>query len=256
MVASIGYERRDFVRTILPEFERIQDTKWSFTVEGHNVLDRLWARSLSNYMADAEFNLHGGFDISRSSHAHAWFLSLAAQQGLAWYCHEHCSQIPTSDRQAAGTVIIASILFCRTRLPISKEQVDLVKFLLRSGTDPNTRYTWRRSSYNLKASLWEAYLEECSAVWRFGIEDRFRETLIMMQLMLLDGRADRKCCLPAGHKSFLSALTAGTGYDNNGQLHRFLDAHGLLTPQECRVARKQGWIPTKLTTPRTVSATV
>ena len=66
---------------------------------------------------------------------------------------------------------------------------------------------------------------------------------------------DAFCCLPAGKKSFLSALKFEPHLKERnrrrqthlwsmfaGQLHGLLNAHGLLTREEQHVARDQGWI--------------
>jgi energy-coupling factor transporter ATP-binding protein EcfA2 len=264
MVARVGHERSDFVRAILPEFERIQDTKWGFIsgkgVEGRNVLDGLWAKCLClEYRRDIV--LHDDFGISRSSQAHAWFLSLVARKRLVWYCEEHWSRIPTSDRQAIGTIIIAGLLFNRIGLAISRELADLVRCLLCSGVNPNTRYTWIKhsrldnSALKVKLSLWEAYVETFPNVWRSRSEIDVWWALEMVQLLLYDGHADTKCCLPAGKQTLLSTLTfephhkiKWLNFQNYnwsmfaGRLHNLLDARGLLTPKERYVAREQGWI--------------
>jgi energy-coupling factor transporter ATP-binding protein EcfA2 len=218
MIACVGHERVDFVRAILPEFERIQDTKWSLIPEKENersnVLDRLWAKSFCYRWSRGFIILHGGFGISRSAQAHAWFLSLVARGGLVWYCREHWSQILTADRQDAGTIIIAGILSNTVNLEMSQEQIDLVQCLLCSGVDPNTRYTWLKhdggylehSAGQMEMSLWEAYVEAFPDVWMSTTENGVRRALEVMQLLLRDGRADKQC-LPAGKKSHLSALT-------------------------------------------------
>ncbi|GAB7334160.1 hypothetical protein MBLNU13_g06229t2 [Cladosporium sp. NU13] len=92
MVACVSHERRDFVRAILPKFERIQDVKRSNISENNdkrNTLDQFWAKRPC-YLWTSQTNiLYGGFDIGQSSQAHAWFLSLVAKEGMAWYCQEH-----------------------------------------------------------------------------------------------------------------------------------------------------------------------
>jgi hypothetical protein len=264
MVASLSHERRGFVRAILPEFERIQDTKWSFisgkAIEGHNVLDRLWAKGFC-YGHGRDIVLHNDFDISRSSQAHAWFLSLAAREGLVWYCQELWSRVPMSDRYTIGTIIIAGILFNRVGLAKSRELADLVRCLLSSGVSPNTKYTWIKhslvedSARQVKLSLWEAYIEAFPDVWTSRSETDIWWALEMVQLLLYDGHADTKCCLPAGKQSLLSALTfephpkiKWLNFQNHnwsmfaGRLHNLLDARGSLTQKERHVAREQGWI--------------
>jgi hypothetical protein len=271
MVACVGHERADFVRAILTEFERIQDTKWNLIPAEENgrrnVLDRLWAKSFCYHWRRGLSILHGGFDISRSSQAHAWFLSLVVREGLVWYCREHWSQIPTADRQDAGTIIIAGLLPNTGNLKTSQEKVDLVKCLLCSGVDPNTRYTWLKydggylehsNTLQMGVSLWEAYVEAFPDVWMSKTEPHISSALKVMQLLLHDGRADTHC-LPAGKKSLLSALTFEPQDDAKllnrqnrswskcaGRLHDILNAHKLLTSEECRVAREQGWLSTKL----------
>jgi hypothetical protein len=94
-LCNVGHERRNSVRAILPKFEHIQDTKSSWVpakgIDGRIILDGFWARTLcSSWLGDIV--LHGGFGISRSSQAHAWFLLLVAREDLLWYCHEHWSQ--------------------------------------------------------------------------------------------------------------------------------------------------------------------
>jgi energy-coupling factor transporter ATP-binding protein EcfA2 len=73
MIACVGEGRREDVRAILPEFERIQNTKWSLISvkerEGH-ILYGNWAKILCCDMAHEHF-LHGSFDISHNSQAHA-----------------------------------------------------------------------------------------------------------------------------------------------------------------------------------------
>jgi hypothetical protein len=144
---------------------------------------------------------------------------------------------------------------------MSRELTGLVQCLLRSGVSPNMRYTWIKhavfddSARQLKLSLWEAYIEAFSDVWTSRSETDIQCALEVMQLLLHDGHADKQCCLPAGKKSVLSALTFEPHFkdkfrhrqDRNwsmfaGRLHELLDAHGLLTRQERHVAREQGWI--------------
>jgi hypothetical protein len=261
MIACVGHERRNFVRAVLPEFERIQDTKWSFIpVEQNEGRDRLWAKVLCcNY--DRDIILHSDLDVSRRSQAYAWFLSLVARKKMVWYCEEHWSQIPPSDRQAIGTIIIAGLSFDRIGLAKSGELADLVRRLLFSGVNPNKRYTWIKHGFSddsarqVKLSLWEAYIEDFSNVWISRSETDIWWALEVMQLLLNDGHADTRCCLPAGKTSFLSALTFEldpktiwlNAQNRNwsmfaGRLHVLLDAHGLLTPKERYVAREQGWI--------------
>jgi energy-coupling factor transporter ATP-binding protein EcfA2 len=266
MVACVGYERRDYVRAILPEFERIQDTKWSFITvkknEGRTDLDQLWARSLcygGSY--GGKKVLHYDLDISRDSGAHAWFLSLVAREGLVWYCQELWSRVPMSDRHSIGTVIIAGILFNRVGLAKSRELTDLVRCLLCSGVNPNMRYTWIEHSFlddsvrQVKLSLGEVYVETFPNVWRSRSETDIWWALEMVRLLLYDGHADTKCCLPAGKQSLLSALTfephpkiKWLNFQNHnwsmfaGRLHNLLDARGSLTQKESHVAREQGWI--------------
>jgi len=99
MIACVHRERTDYVRAILQEFERIQDTKWSLVDPPRvDFYDRFWAKALC-FGWIKHIVLHGGYDISRTSQAHAWFLSLVAREGLVWYCWEHWSRIPTSDQQ-------------------------------------------------------------------------------------------------------------------------------------------------------------
>jgi hypothetical protein len=273
MIARVGHERRDFVRAILPEFERIQGTKWSMaskkTYEDTNNLDMSWAQ----YRCFDPFKfvvLHGGFDINRSSQAHAWFLSLVAEVGLVWYCREQWSLVPASDRQATGIIIIAVLLLNATHLwAPSRDQIDWVQCLLRSGVDPNAKYTFgKRLSGQYKASIWEAYIEVFPHFWTSRNETKIWRALEMMQLLLHDGRANRECRLPAGKVSLLSALTFEPHRKGNdrccqyhwwsmfaGQLHNLLDAHGLLTPEERQVALEQGWLSTKLKSPRSPQTT-
>jgi hypothetical protein len=265
MIANIGHEQRDFARAILTGFERVQDTKWSFMSgkgdEGRNVPDRLWAKALC-YRYSNDIVLHDDFDISHSSQAHAWFLSLVAREKLVWYCEEHWSRVPTPDRQTTGAIIIAGLFSNTVGLEVSKELADLVHCLLRSGVDPNTRYTWiKRSSLDdsdpkVKLSLWEAYVEAFPDFWTSSSEIKVWWALEVMQLLLHDGHADKQCCLPTGKKSLLSALTFEPHYNTKmfnfqnhnwsmfaGQLHGLLGAHGLLTRKERHAAREQGLIP-------------
>jgi energy-coupling factor transporter ATP-binding protein EcfA2 len=266
MVACVGHERRDYVRAILPEFERIQDTKWIFIAAKENErrtdLDQLWARSLC-YGGSYGGNmiLHYDLNINRYSQAHAWFLSLAARGGLVWYCQELWSRVPMSDRHTIGTIIIAGILFNRVGLAKSRELADLVRCLLSSGVHPNMRYTWIKHSFlddsarQVKLSLWEAYIDVFADVWTSRSETDIWWALEMVQLLLYDGHADTQCCLPAGKQSLLSALafephskTKWLNFQNHnwsmfaGRLHSLLGARGLLTPKERYVAREQGWI--------------
>jgi hypothetical protein len=272
LIASVGHERRESARAILPEFEHIQDTKWRLILaeeddEESNIRDRFWAKSPS-YSRLGDLVLHGGLDISHSSQAHAWFLSLVAREGLVWYCCERWSQVPTSDRQATGTIIIADLLLSRLGEISPRERADLMRSLLRSGVNPNTKYTWIKDkhlgdgAHQLKLSLWEAYVEDFPHVWACKGEKDVAQALEMIQLLLHDGHANKKCCLPAGNKSLLSALTfkpnRTPGMERMlnrqnyrwsmfaGKLHEILDAHELLTPEERRVAEEQGWISTKL----------
>jgi hypothetical protein len=183
------------------------------------------------------------------------------EKKMVWYCEEHWSQIPPSDRQAIGTIIIAGLSFDRIGLAKSGELADLVRRLLFSGVNPNKRYTWIKHGFSddsarqVKLSLWEAYIEDFSNVWISRSETDIWWALEVMQLLLNDGHADTRCCLPAGKTSFLSALTfeldPKTIWLNaqnrnwsmfSGRLHVLLDAHGLLTPKERYVAREQGWI--------------
>ena len=276
MIACLDLERRDFVRTILPKFKRIQDTKWRFLpVEAKKgcLLDSCWT-GLSSTLWFGDYRLCGDFETSGSSQAHAWFLSLVAREGMVWYCRERWTQVAPSDRQATGTIIIALLLFdkgqranlARSREQASRDQADLVQYLLRSGVDPNTKYTWIERGFmggnarQAKASLWEAYVEAFPEVWK-GVETDISWVLEVMQLLLHDGHADRKCCLPKGKESLLSALAFVPHRDAwtlqsrrwrefAGQLHALLDAHGLLTREERHVGRRQGWLPTKLKAPR------
>jgi hypothetical protein len=206
--------------------------------------------------------LHYDLDIRRFSGAHAWFLSLAAREGLVWYCQELWSRVPTSDRHTIGTIIIAGMLFNRVGVAKSRELADLVRYLLSSGVHPNMRYTWIKHSFldysacQVKLSLWEAYIEAFPDVWTSRSETDIWWALEMVQLLLYDGHADTQCCLPAGKQSLLSALTfephsktKWLNFQNHnwsmfaGRLHNLLNARGLLTPEECYVAREQGWIP-------------
>jgi hypothetical protein len=275
-IACAGHERRDFIRAILPEFERIQDTKRSYVPVMANdgpIHDRFWAKYFddSRYLIDRLVRLHDGFDTSRSSQAHAWFLSLVARRGFVWYCREHWSQVPTSDRQATGTIIIAGLLFQTRYLEMSREQADLVQCLLCSGVNPNTKYTWNKHGEDdrqFKASLWEAYVVAFPDFWTSTAEKAIPWALEMMQLLLNDGRADRRCCLPAGIKSLLSALTfephaSAKFLDSQNRhwsksakkLHELLDAHGLLTREERLVALEKGWLSNKLKAPRSPQTT-
>lgn len=255
MVASVNHERRDFVRAILPEFERIQDIKWSnISVDDNdkrNLLDQLWAKRSCYGWIGGDTVLYGGFDISQSLQAHAWFLSLVARERMVWYCHEHWSRVPMPDRQSIGTIIIAGLVFNSTGLAMSKEQADLVQCLLLCGVDPNTKYTWNKHEFldesvrQMEMSLWEAYVSVFPKVWTSRSETDIQWALDVMQLLLRDGHADRNCCLPAGKKSLLSALTFEPHKKEKwlncqryawsmfaGQLHGLLHAHGLLTREE------------------------
>jgi energy-coupling factor transporter ATP-binding protein EcfA2 len=267
-IARLGYERRDFIRGIMPEFERILYTNWSWvSVDGDDerILDRFWAKIHSSAIGGQAqpIRLCGGFDISRSSQAHAWFLSLLARYGLVWYCYELWSQVTTSDRQATGNIILAGMLFDRNTLDRPDEQADLVQYLLCSGVDTNTEYTWRKLNYvpYLKATLWEAYVDTFRYFW-YTPEAKILWALGTLQMLLRDGHADKQCRLPAGKSSLLSALKfephgkSGSRDTNDfywnlfaGQLHEILNAHGLLTREERRVAQDQGWISTKLKAP-------
>jgi hypothetical protein len=273
MIACLGHEQKDLVRTILSKFEGIQITKWSSSSVAGN-LDGLAGFLSIDYPNNwlGRSVLHRGLDISRSSQARARFLSLAAREGWPWYCHEHWSQIPTSDRQATGTIIIAGLLFRRTGPTMWKEQVVLMQYLLSSGVDPNRKFIWvtpglGSSEGHFKLSLWEAYVEAFPGVWTTK-ETNIPRALEMTQLLLHDGHADKQCCLPAGKKSLLSALTfepdrwlERLSWQNHwwsvfaGQLHEILDAHELLTPKERRVAEEKGWLPTKLKASRSPQTT-
>jgi hypothetical protein len=259
MIACLGHEQKDLVRMILSKFEGIQIIKWNSSP--------VFARYSPGFNWLGCSVLHGGLDISRSSQARARFLSLVAREEWLWYCHERWSQIPTSDRQATGTIIIASLLFCKTGPAMRKEQLVLMQYLLRSGVDPNIKYIWDilrfgGSDGQLKLSLWEAYVGAFRDAWKTK-KPSIPRALQMMQLLLHDGHADKKCCLPAGKKSLLSALTfkpdrsaEWLSWQNHwwsmfaGRLHVLLHAHGLLTSEECRVALEQGWLPTKPQAPR------
>jgi energy-coupling factor transporter ATP-binding protein EcfA2 len=278
MITFYGHERRDIVRAILPDFERVQNTKWSWLLaqrtEEVNDLKSFWAQDFCyrwpTTLRVRQRVLHVDFDISRSSHAHAWFLSLVAREDLMWYCREQWYQVPTSDRQTIGTIIIAGLfpVIFTVGLTMSREQADLVQYLLRSGVDPNTKYTWiEDSARQAKASLCEAYVEAFPEVWEESNTD-ISWALEVMQLLLHDGHADRKCCLPAGKESLLSALAFKPHRDAEipkhqgrqwrkfaGQLHDLLDEHGLLTREERHAARKQGWLSTKLKAPRSPQTT-
>jgi hypothetical protein len=210
--------------------------------------------------------LSGGFDISRSSQAHAWFLSLVAVKGLVWYCRKRWSHVPTSDRQVTGTIIIAGLLFWTDIQTTVRERIDLTQCLLRSGVNPNTRYGWIEGrpsdGRDRQLSIWEAYVETFPEIWASTSETDVSRALEMMQQLLHEGRADKQCCLPAGEKSLLSVLTSmphgrrKTLYLQNhnwsmiaGRLHDIMDAHALLTPQERHIALEQGWISQSATEP-------
>jgi hypothetical protein len=270
VIASIGNERRDHVRSILPGFERIQDTKWK-NIPGKRTDNGLygWAKSLCHDAASQHIS-NGTFDISRDSQAHAWFLSLVAREGCVWYCRERWSQVPTSDRQAAGTIIITSLAFNTTSLKMSREHSDLIQFLLCSGVDANKDYTWEKTFgfREFNASLWEACVEAFPDGWLTGTERDIAWKLEVLQLLLHGGHADRKCCLPAGKKSLLSALTFEPHKEASlrdrqnhrwsmfaGRLHNLLDVHGLLTPEERHTALEQGWISTELKAPHSPQTT-
>jgi hypothetical protein len=273
MIACVHRERTDYVRAILQEFERIQDTKWSLVDPPRvDFYDRFWAKALC-FGWIKHIVLHGGYDISHTSQAHAWFLSLVAREGLVWYCWEHWSRIPTSDQQLTGTIILAGLLFRVADLTKSREQVDLLQHLLRSGVDPNKKCTWSKydgfgdNADEFGASLWEAYVEAFPRLWRSKSETDISWVLEAIQLLLHDGRADKNCCLPAGKRSLLSALTLDLHhnprplkYQNHssrfaGRLHCLLDAHGLLTREERHVALEQGWILTELEAPHPLQNT-
>jgi energy-coupling factor transporter ATP-binding protein EcfA2 len=264
MLACVGYERRDFVRTNLTKFKCIQDAKCSvISTNGHerdNVLDHFWARGLCYIWSTQDIVLHGGFDTSQSSQTHAWFLSLVARE-MVWYCREQWSSVPRSERQATGIIIIAGLVFNMTILTMSKEQTDLVQYLLRCGVNPNTKYTWTKGDFDdysthvTEMSLWETFIKAFPKVWTSHSGDHVRRALEVMRLLLHDGHADKECCLPAGKKSLLSALKFESHLkelyrDRQNrwwsmfaeQLHVLLHAHGLLTREERDVAREQGWI--------------
>ena len=156
-------------------------------------------------------------------------------------------------RQSIGVIIIAGLVFDTTGLYMSKEQADLVQYLLCCGVNPNTKHIWIKydqsghSTRQTKMSLWEAYVEAFPDVWKSGHETDVRWALEVMQLLLRDGHADRNCCLPAGKKSLLSALTFEPHHEAYwrkrqdylwnmfaGQLHGLLYGHGLLTREECQ----------------------
>ena len=256
LVACVGHERRGSVRAILLAFERMQDAKWGWVSSDEHrgfLPDGPWAKSISFYWL-GELALQGGLDISRGAQAHAWFLSLVAREGLVWYCYEHWSQVPASDRQATGTIIIAGLLFVLfdTISPAnSRVRSDLMRCLLRSGVNPNTKYTWIRNDpfSQLTVSLWEAYVEAFSHVWTSKAETDILKALEMLQLLLHDGLPDKNCRLPAGNESLLSALTLRPHGEEKirlrqnrwwskfaERLHNLLDAHGLLTPEERHTA--------------------
>jgi hypothetical protein len=254
MIACLRHEQRDLVRKILSKLEGIQ----VMNVEGsQNCVLSVW---LGGNM------LSGGFDISRSSQAHAWFLSLVAVKGLVWYCRERWSHVPTSDRQATGTIIIAGLLFWADIQATVRERIDLTQCLLRSGVNPNTRYGWiaghPSDGRDRQLSIWEAYVETFPEIWASTSETDVSRALEMMQLLLHEGRADKQCCLPAGEKSLLSALmfephanAEARNHQNHnwsmfaGRLRVLLDAHGLLTPKERHIALEQGWILQSATEP-------
>jgi len=265
MLACVGYERRDFIRTNLPEFERIQDAKWSLiSAEGHqrdSVFDHSWAKSLCYDSSIENIVLQGGFDTSQSSQTHAWFLSLVAREEIVWYCQEHWSSISRSEQQATGIIIIAGLVFNMPNLAMSNEQTHLVQHLLSCGVNPNTKYTWTKDDFDddstlqMEVSLWEAFVKAFPEVWKSGSGDHVEWALEVMQLLLHDGHADKECCLPAGKTSLLSALKyvphLHEDYRNRQnrhwsmfaeRLHVLLHAHGLLTREERDVAREQGWI--------------
>jgi hypothetical protein len=294
MITCVGHERRDFVRAILPRFERIQDTKWSSMCEGVEVHDErfsiaFWAQLMCFGPVSDIILHHGGFDISHSSQADAWFLSLIAREGLLWYCRERWSRVPSSDQQATGIIIIAGLLLNLSFSQISREQIVLVQSLLCSGVNPNMKYTWIKGGWmddkinsggstendsekppliQVTMSLWEAFVDVFSRIWLSEAETTVLFALEMMQLLLHDGRVNTKCCLPAGKKSFLSALTFEPHLaitflklqnDNwsmfAGRLHDILDAHGLLTTEERHIALEQGWMSTKLKAPHSPQTT-
>ena len=270
MLAGLSTDRREHVRAILPKFERIHDTKWSSwgsTLPPHEIVERhipshFWAKDFCYSYERQIIVLHGGLDITLSSQAHAWFLALMVREGFVWHCREQWAQVPLSDRQATGTIIIAGLLFDPTSLRMLKEQAEVVRYLLCSGVDPNARYTWikhffwsEQSGRHVELSLWEAYVAAFPNFWAAISMTPVPWALEVLQLMLRDGHADKECSLPAGKKSLLSALKIeplqyNYGLDRHkdywntftGQLHTLLNAHGLLTRKERQTALEQGWI--------------
>jgi hypothetical protein len=259
MIACVDHER---VRMILPKFKRIQDTKWSWVPFSERLAPRIeghWAKGFFRGLTGLTV-LHGDLNISRSAQAHAWFLSLVASESssLVWWCRELWSQVPTPDRMATGTIIIAGLLPLIFGEGLSRDQTDLVQCLLCSGVNPNKKYTWFKPGYldepdrRFKVSLWEVYVEAFVEVWMNESGCRVSCGLDILQLMLHDGRADKQCRLPEGRNSLLNALTfepenmiANEGWGKfAGRLHDLLDAHGLLSREERRVALEQGWLST------------
>jgi hypothetical protein len=173
VIGRLGDERRHFVRAILPELERIQDTKWSWDLvrgDKRDFHDGFWAKSIGDLWCYP--SNRGFFDISRSSQAHAWFLLTVARDGLVWYCREHFSQVPSSDRQATGIFIIAGLIFHLVGPATSREQQgDLVQHLLRSticasSMTPGSNKHSRQSIILCKLSV------ECATSW-FVVEEKW-----------------------------------------------------------------------------------
>ena len=258
---------------------RLAHTRLLSTPDGETFPERLWAKNACCNQLYRSITLHGGFEISRSSQAHAWFLLLILLEGsmsgsASWYLREKWPLVSTSDRQATGAIIIAGLLFFKAISTCMGDVDDVVRFLLRSGVDPNTKYDWMEDGFSgdgtrrSNASLWEKYIEFFPDLWASESHFEIRQALKIIQLLLHYGHADKQGCLPAGKKSLLSALTFEPQDDGEllnrqncrwkefaGQLHALLDAHGLLTREERHEARRQGWLPTKLKAPRSPQTT-
>ena len=264
--------RKAFVRSILSDFERLQDSKGPSLVQQLYAADsndrrhsHSWARDYLYRGNISDPELDDCFGSDDGEQHQAWFLALLARGNagnIIWYFQERWEKIPVGERQAVGTIILAGNVVRTSNWPRTIEQIGVVMSLLTAGVSPNLRYTWmcpgpvNFSKRRASMSLWEAYIECFPNIWRES-DALVNRALNVMRLLLDEGNANTHCQLPAGHNSFLSAIKyesrekAGEhGLEHrqrswsrhSRELFTMLAERGLLTCEERREAVEGGYV--------------
>lgn len=266
-VTWLDTTQRDFARSILRDFERIQ-------IHGQDYLDwelkkHYWLKIHNDESTDLNLplSLIDGLDISMCQQKHAWFLVLVARRGAGWFVEDEWSCMPESVRQGVGTIIIIGLVRHHTKSDCLKEGIaSILKHIIADGISVNRVYKWARKPSNagdheFELTLWQALICTFWSTW--GRDDNVTDwNLDLVEILLDVSDANSKVALPgldpsgmlkdrtslfAAMKPRLSTSEGGESDSsvpvsswrkNAPRLQSILASHGLLTSDERKLAEQ------------------